>query len=104
MKTISRFPDYAVNKSGQVFSLISERYLSLVSTPLGYLAVCLRKGGRSSTVCVHRLVLETFVGLCPSGLESRHLNRDRHDNRLRNLCWDTRSSNRQDINLRRIGS
>lgn len=42
---------------------------------------------------VHRLVLETFVGLRPKGCEARHLNGDPADNRLRNLCWGTRAEN-----------
>ncbi|WP_396897297.1 NUMOD4 motif-containing HNH endonuclease [Mycolicibacterium fortuitum] len=47
---------------------------------------------------VHRLVLETFVGPCPAGMEACHNNGDRFDNRLENLRWDTRSNNNLDKN------
>ncbi len=39
---------------------------------------------------VHRLVLEAFVGPCPPGMECRHLNGRRDDNRLVNLTWGTK--------------
>ncbi|GAC81679.1 HNH endonuclease [Gordonia malaquae] len=42
---------------------------------------------------VHRLVMETFVGPCPSGMEVRHLNGEPADNRLENLAYGTRSEN-----------
>lgn len=45
---------------------------------------------------VHSLVLETFVGPRPPGMEARHVNDDPTDNRLENLCWGTRSENSHD--------
>jgi len=45
---------------------------------------------------IHRLVLETFVGPCPAGLETRHLNGNPADNRLDNLAWGTTKENCQD--------
>lgn len=48
------------------------------------------------TRLVHRLVLEAFSGVCPTGLEARHLNGDRKDNRLCNLAWGTREENIED--------
>jgi hypothetical protein len=55
----------------------------------GYLAI--RLGGKNRRV--HRLVLEHFVGPCPPGMETRHLNDNRIDNRLSNLAWGTREQN-----------
>lgn len=45
---------------------------------------------------MHALVLEAFVGPCPDGMECCHENRDRADNRLSNLRWDTHSGNMRD--------
>lgn len=45
---------------------------------------------------VHRLVLSSFRGECPEGLEARHLNGDSTDNRLENLCWGTKAENNAD--------
>lgn len=61
-----------------------------------YLAVGLRKDRKLRTREIHRIVLETFVGPCPAGMEACHRNGDHHDNRLVNLRWDTRRNNRRD--------
>lgn len=45
---------------------------------------------------VSRLILETFVGPCPEGMECCHNNGNPEDNRLENLRWDTRSNNHLD--------
>lgn len=45
---------------------------------------------------VHRLVLLSFVGPCPSGMECAHNNGNRQDARLENLRWSTRKSNHAD--------
>ena len=47
-------------------------------------------------VSVHRLVLEAFVGPCPPGCETRHLNGNPADNRLCNLAWGTHRENAAD--------
>lgn len=52
--------------------------------------------GRCRCYNVHKLILETFVGLAPEGMECRHLNGDAGDNRLVNLAWGTRKENHDD--------
>ena len=42
---------------------------------------------------VHRLILETFVGPRPQGMECRHLDGNPLNNHLINLCWGTRDEN-----------
>lgn len=42
---------------------------------------------------VHRLVLETFVGYRPKGLQCRHLDGNPANNRLDNLLWGTGKEN-----------
>ena len=72
----------------------------------GYTKHCLWHGGIGSQHLTHKLVLWTFVGLRPAGLEACHLNGDKADNRLGNLKWGTRSENqahREDHGTGRIG-
>ena len=42
---------------------------------------------------VHRLVLEAFVGGCPPGMESAHLDGNPQNSRLDNLQWATAKEN-----------
>lgn len=65
--------------------------------PRGYLYISLNGGRRQLlNAKVHRLVLETFVGPCPPGMETCHDNDVPDDNRLENLRWDTPRSNGAD--------
>lgn len=66
----------------------------------GYPCVGLqRNNGPRIWRSVHRLLLLTFVGPCPNGMESRHLNGQRDDCRLDNLCWGTKKQNMADKRL-----
>lgn len=61
--------------------------------PQVYLCIC----GSRKMFQIHRLVLMAFVGLCPEGMECRHLNSDPTDNRLENLCWGSHRENVLDM-------
>ena len=62
----------------------------------GYEVVVLRVEGKFKRFLVHTLVLRTFVGPKPPGMETRHLNGNRRDNRLENLAYGTGSENQAD--------
>lgn len=91
------FPKYEVGDDGSVWSFQtkSRRRLKAVSHN-GYLRVILNHHKDRWTVSVHTLVLLSFVGRCPDGMECRHGNGDRGDNRLENLSWGTRMENASD--------
>ncbi len=66
----------------------------------GYLHVNLRTANRSSIEPVHLLVLLTFAGPRPEGLQGAHADGDRHNNRSSNLAWVTPHENaRQKLNV-----
>lgn len=84
------------------FKKVEGRIISQLITPNGYCQVSLWKEGKRKVWLVHRLVLYTFLGACPDGMETRHLNSKRTDNRLINLVYGTHSENVIDtINLGR---
>lgn len=58
-----------------------------------YAAVALCCDGIPHTLGVHALVLLAHVGPKPPGLERRHLNGRREDNRLANLAYGTKAEN-----------
>lgn len=61
----------------------------------GHLSVVLGHGAHGSQV--HQLVLLTFLGPVPKGMEVRHLNGDPADNRIENLVYGTRTENILDV-------
>ena len=86
-----------IRKDGQTRQFKSKiRALRALHTT-GYLMVDLYAHDQRKTSYVHRLVLETFVGACPAGMEACHNNGNPADNRLENLRWDTPRQNNQDI-------
>ena len=62
----------------------------------GYLCVNLTKKDTRKQYLVHRLVLESFIGQCPVGMEACHKDGNRLNANLSNLRWDTRSNNALD--------
>lgn len=67
-----------------------------ISHNSGYDVVNLTIKGKRKQALVHRLVLESFVGLSNGDFECCHNNGNRKDNRLENLRWDTRKNNHAD--------
>lgn len=51
---------------------------------------------RGKAFLIHRVVLETFVGPCPEGMECAHADGDHRNNRLDNLSWKTHRENEMD--------
>lgn len=69
------------------------RILKLFQIPKGYFFLRLHN---KYNKYIHRLVLEAFVGECPEGFEARHLDGDKGNNNLSNLCWGTHAENQVD--------
>lgn len=63
----------------------------------GYVLHSLSKEGKPKTHKEHHLVLNTFVGPCPEGMETRHLDGDPSNNRVSNLAWGTSAEQMEDI-------
>jgi len=70
--------------------IVQERVLRPGPMPSGHLSVAIGKG---NSRLVHQLVMETFVGPRPLGLDTGHLDGDPTNNRLENLAYITRAEN-----------
>lgn len=105
-KTIKRWAGlYEISTYGRVRSLdrtvrsrggtrvIPGRILRQSLGSSGYLQVGLTIRGKGGHKMVHRMVLETFVGPCPNGMEACHGPRGKLDNHLDNLRWGTHQEN-----------
>jgi hypothetical protein len=62
----------------------------------GYYRVTLCKSGKKTRKHVHQLVAEAFIGPKPEGLQVRHLDHSRTNNRLNNLKYGTAKENSAD--------
>lgn len=94
------FGHYQVSSLGKVYSVkkFGRRKpveMQQSTNANGYKCVTLSKDGKTKTVRVHRLVMETFCGY--DKREVDHINRDKSDNRLCNLRYLTRKENMQNI-------
>jgi hypothetical protein len=102
MKQIPGFENYSVTKDGQVWSNNPyknrrKRWLKLSEDTRGYLRVDLPLNPcRYKHKLIHHLVLETYVGPRPPGKVCRHLDGNKLNNNLNNLCWGTYKQNSQD--------
>jgi transposase len=104
MIPIKEYPDYSITRDGKIYRMTfrnrnsyKETEPRLLKNKLdkahGYVLVQLCKNGEIHTEFLHKLLLETFIGKCPEGKESSHINGIRSDNRIENLCWETRKEN-----------
>ena len=93
---------YQVSNFGRVRSLdrispngnpLRGKILSIGDNGNGYKNVMFCVRYQKKRRYIHRLVLEAFVGPCPDGMECRHLNGIKADNRLDNLEWATHVDN-----------
>lgn len=97
---IPGFPSYMISNTG----LVKRSYVNAVKgfrtrelkpdiDKRGRRRYTLCRNGKARKFMASRLVLITFTGPCPSGLEACHENGVYGDDRLENLRWDTHSSN-----------
>lgn len=61
--------------------------------PHGYLSIGLHRNKIRKFFLIHRLVAESFIGLCPKGREVNHIDGDKANNYVCNLEYVTRSEN-----------
>lgn len=84
-------------RCGQGYRKVPAKMMVLGRTKKGYVIVNISRDGKSKTHNVHALVLTSFVGPRPAGMEACHGDGNPKNNRLDNLRWGTPSSNVQDM-------
>lgn len=89
--TIPRYPNYQINRLGEIRSKKSGRMLAPFDDGRGYLRVTLN----GTNVKVHLLVADMFVPRpnTSANLVVNHKSGNKHDNRASQLEWVTQSEN-----------
>ena len=107
IKPIKDFDGYFISNYGEIYSKwVGKGYKAKIGDTLRRLnpihsdsrwAVGLHKKGKKVNKRIHIIVLETFIGNRPNGMEACHFpDRNTSNNRLDNLRWDTKQSNQND--------
>ena len=106
-RIIPGFPRYAIDESGTILSVclptreadrswLDARRLKPDISTTGYHRVTLCNEVGAKRVLVHALVLDTYMGPRPGGLQCRHLDGNNGNNHISNLEWGTAKQNSHD--------
>lgn len=77
--------EYVVCDDGNIYDSIGN-FIKPTETNKGHLFIPIRINGKSRTKTIHRLVFETFMGEIPEGMIIHHIDGDKHNNSMSNLC------------------
>ena len=83
---------YKVSSQGVVYSS-SGKTMALVDNGTGYLQVTLNSCNKRKKIYIHRIVWTVFKGEIPEWLEIDHIDNNKKNNCLKNLCLKTRKKN-----------
>ena len=88
---------YEVSNLGRIASAKhGERFIRKPNTATHYLSISFKKRLEDKTQtskCIHGIVAEAFIGPRPSGMVVRHIDGDRYNNAVSNLCYGTPNEN-----------
>lgn len=91
-RSVKGFVNYEVNDHGDIRNKHTTKILS-PKIDRGYERVVLYDKGVRNMKQVHRIVAESFIDNPDCKDEVNHINGNKHDNRVQNLEWCTRSDN-----------
>lgn len=98
---IPNFSNYVISKSGTVVSLRRKKIMKRRMSENGYFSVHITNdSGKSKVAKVHRLVMSTYIGECPIGYVTDHLDGNKFNPSLDNLEYVTYAENtRRSLNM-----
>ena len=89
-KPAHNFPGYVCSTEGRIKNVRTQRIQKPTPYKNGCTKVSMYRDKKRYNVKVHRVIAESFLGEHP-GMDVRHKDEDRSNNRPENLEWCTRS-------------
>lgn len=97
IRSIDRIVEFSNKRTQYIKGGIVPQYKHNNDRGLPYLNTHLCRDGETKTFLVHQLILLTFVGPCPEGMQIRHFpDQNPSNNKLENLRYSTPSENNMD--------
>lgn len=93
MEKVTIYNNYAVDRTGNVYSLRKNKQLTPKKNWDGYLRIQLWNHGDCRYVSIHRLVAEAFIPNPDNKPFINHKNGIKSDNRVENLEWCSQKEN-----------
>lgn len=84
---------YKITEDGKVWSIISQKFLSLDIGTHGYKVAYLYKNGKKKNALVHILVADAYCEGKKEGYVVDHEDGNKHNNYYKNLLWKTQKDN-----------
>lgn len=97
-----QYSDYIISTNGEIYSMLSNKKLSISKYKKGYMYINLKLGDNTKKCKIHRLVAMTFIpipkkyldkGLSYDDLEVNHCDGNKSNNCVYNLEWCTHNEN-----------
>ena len=95
-KKIPGFPGYKASSDGRIMGKRGQILSGCINNITKYRVVCIMRGGKPITICIHHLVCSAFHGMRPQGKQVAHADGSRTNNQSENLRWATCKENHVD--------
>lgn len=90
---IEGFPNYHINKRGEVINLKTGKTLKGVLSDEGYVVYCLSNNGKQKVLKQHRMLAIAYIPNPDGKPHINHIDSDKSNNELSNLEWVTPREN-----------
>jgi hypothetical protein len=99
-RVIEEFDNYSVSNKGRIRNDKKGTFIKETFNTFGYHQCRLSKNGITKTLRINRIVAIAFLPNEENLPEIDHINNIRHDNRVENLRWISRSNNLRNMTKR----
>jgi hypothetical protein len=98
---LKNYPNYLINRNGNLYSVQRNKLLKLQLNIYGYYELALSKNGKLTMCRIHRLVAEQFIPNPRNYPVVNHIDGNKQNNNVNNLEWCTYVYNAQTENTLR---